>query len=158
MPDKLLLGNDHDRLIRLETKMDSVCNKLDKLTNMVENGNVKTTDDCNACKSDLHNKIDHVEDDKVGWTHFKWIFSGTMGVVITLCFLVGGLSWDTRVYLERHIVFSEMVYYQVTGKQWGDLTREELLEARENWEKFKESKQNGKPEFHQIPENEDDSN
>jgi len=157
MPDKLILGNDHDRLIRVETKVDDLCVKIEKLTKMVQSGSIKTSDDCNTCKHEIHTKIDKVEDDKVGWTHFKWIFSGTMGVLITLCLLIGGFTWDTRIYLERHIVFTEMVYYQITGQLWGDMTRQDLLEAREEYEKFKESKKNGKPEFHPIPNGDEDN-
>lgn len=162
MPDQI--KEDHDALILLKARVTAleerflaVCKKIDSLTIVIREGNDRllreigdkfdtSNHDCKSCKDDLNNKVSQIGENRVPWSSFKWIFGGTMGVVIGAVIFIGGMSWDTRKYLERHIIFSEMVYYQVTGERWDAAARESLLKAKEHWEKYKE-----KGEKYDIP-------
>lgn len=168
MPDR----SDHDRIIRVEGKVETLesnfiylTDKIDKLTTSIESHHEallvkldekldKSSDACNMCKSDIYDKLDDINDTKVPWPTFKWIFGGSLSVIMACMIFIGGMSWDTRQYLERHIIFSEMIFYQVTGQQWDDAARETLLEARDEWENFK----NGERDLYPLPGDDDDEN
>jgi len=162
--------NDHDALIllkarvgTLEGQITSLCTKIDIIgRHQTDNHReiLKRLDekfdayahDCSACKTDINDDIVSVRENRVPWSSFKWIFGGTMSVVIAFLMVVGALSWDTRNYVERHIIFSEMVYYQITGQRWDKAARESLLKARDQWELYK----NGDAGMHALPTAPDD--
>lgn len=155
MPDRI--KDDHDALILLQARVNAleerflaVCKKIDSLSFLIREGNDKllreigdkfdsSNHDCKTCKEDINTKVGQIGEDRVPWSSFKWIFGGTMSIVIGAVVFIGGMSWDTRKYLERHIIFSEIVYYQVTGERWDEAARESLLKAKDNWEKYKEN-------------------
>ena len=155
MPEQI--KKDHDALILLQARVTAleerfltVCKKLDSLSLIIREGNDKllheisekfdqSNHDCKSCKDEINSRVSRLGENRVPWSSFKWIFGGTMSVVIGSMIFIGGMSWDTRKYLERHIIFSEMVYYQVTGQRWDEAARESLLKAKENWEKYKKN-------------------
>ena len=118
---------DHDLLIKLNVKIDTLCGKVDKLDKKID----KNEDDCSTCKGELYSNINN----KVGWPNFKWIFGGVAGILFIAITTVGGMTLQIKDKLGRHIYYSEFIYTAITGKTWNDHTKQTLDEARENYNK-----------------------
>ena len=157
--------DDHELLLilesrveGLESKFNALCLKIDAIgvNQAMNHGEILKRFDqrddkyhelCEAHKKQIDERFDIIKEDKVPWKTFKWVFGGVMSVVIGAMMFTSGMTWDTRQYLERHIMFSEMVYYQVTGQRWNDAARESLLEAKKDWEAYRKGEHN----IHVLP-------
>lgn len=144
-------NSDHDRLIRVETKVNVMCTTINEVQSDIrdmrtdlKNASIKTSDDCVICREQIHNNINK----KVGWGNFKWIIGGLAGFILASLVFMISFMYDNRVkymktnsLLNDHIAFSELVYEDVTGKKWGIAARKELKEALEKVEKSRENTQ-----------------
>jgi hypothetical protein len=158
--------DDHELLLilesrveNLESKFHSLCLKIDAISvnQAVNHGEIlkrldqrddKYHELCEEHKKQINNSLDNIKESKVPWKTFKWVFGGVMSTILGAMIFTAGMSYDTRQYLERHIMFSEMVYYQVTGQKWNDVARSSLLKAKKDWELYR----NGDADLHDLPD------
>ena len=151
---------DHEKLIKIDIKVTSMCKIIEEIKNTMIVNHKETTDvnskildridrnldvvqrkiekkddDCNACKGEIYKAINQKPD----MGTFKWIIGGMSGLILLAIVTVGGLAIDNKIelskinhLLEDHVGYAELVYKEVTGKDWGTATREDLNRAKEN--------------------------
>jgi hypothetical protein len=138
---------DHDTLIRVETKVTSLCGQFNEFKDemrerfdKLESKFLKDEDDCKVCKDNLVDKINDSNKGYLKWGHFSWIISGIAGVFVTALFIFGTtifqnkqIIFETNHTMNDHIAYSVLVFEEITGKQWGQATREELDAARQKY-------------------------
>ena len=96
---------DHDVLVETRTIVKTLCIKVDKLSDKMDN----QTALCSSYRAGLGSKIDEVKDKKVEYKIFQWI-TGVIFLVILA--MVGYMSLQTRSIMSNsaHILIIEKAY------------------------------------------------
>ena len=150
---------DHEKLIKIDIKVTSMCKIIEEIKNTMIVNHKETTDvnskildridrnldvvqrkiekkddDCNACKGEIYKAINQKPD----MGTFKWIIGGMSGLILLAIVTVGGLAIDNKIELAKlnslltdHIGFAALVYKDVIGEEWGHHSRESILKAKE---------------------------
>ena len=119
---------DHDRLVRVETKMDSMCKTLtqfikeskeaDKeLSEKMDRINTKAIDDCGACKIGINKELQHISEKKLDSHWFKWIIGGL--VSLTMIF-VGSIVYNAQQVTANSVKIDHIVNVIERHVDWGD--------------------------------------
>jgi hypothetical protein len=145
-------AKDHDKLIGIDTKVQILCRNIAELKNDVKNSNDKILDsieskftksenDWKECRIDIYKKIDTLQKDKISWIRFVWIISILIGVIGT----TAGFTYNSNLRVNQvesefidHAAFSTLAWEKITGEQWGSISRDQLLKAREKFKKVRE--------------------
>ena len=114
--------NDHDLLTKISVNVENICRKLDKFEERIEKAECKV-------------------DDAVRLSWFKWVGGGVMTLIFSSLLFLSGVVYqhhvtiqDVHSTLKNHIYFTAAVLKKETGKDWNNITRQELLDARDSVE------------------------
>ena len=124
---------DHDLLIKVATRVDSLCSKIDALTtqNAAEHADIikSITDERKSTENKLARKTD------------VWIFRTALAIIATV---IMGMSYSVVENnknissivneFEDHSAFAAIAWEKFTGQPWGAASRLELKEAKERYQ------------------------
>lgn len=96
--DREQLKEDHDRSIRIDTSLATICKKIDRLQDKFDTHIVGQVENCKDCKAGLEDRAR----DKISWRHFTWI----MAIVAVL--LGSSLGWVHTSVLDNHVSIQKL--------------------------------------------------
>ena len=126
-------NKDHDMLIKLDQKVNTLCTVITKLTE--DNTTQHTT--IIESKTDERKETDR----KIGRKTDVWVFRTALAVIATV---IMGISYNinennkniTSIVseFEDHSAFASIAWEKFTGQSWGAVSRIELNEAKQKYQ------------------------